>query len=102
MKSLLQGWRWGGSVSCTAGLCRDARILDKVKFSLNIFSSFQDSPKSTKSTTKPGSGSSGKDGGADNSEEVRLSPWIQQSVCATHLLATMTSFILAASGCSAR
>lgn len=52
------------------------------------FSSFQESPKSTKSTTKPGGGggsSSGKDGGAENSEEVRLSSWIQQCVCASHL-----------------
>lgn len=84
----LECCRGGGGVgqcSCTAGLCRDARILDEVKFSLNIFSSFQESPKSAKSTTKPGSGSSGKDGGTENSEEVRLSPWMQQSVCATHL-----------------
>ncbi|KAJ7419298.1 Serine/threonine-protein phosphatase 2A 56 kDa regulatory subunit delta isoform [Willisornis vidua] len=33
----------------------------------------EESPKSTKSTTKPGSSSSGKDGGAENSEEI--SPW---------------------------
>ncbi|XP_064915064.1 serine/threonine-protein phosphatase 2A 56 kDa regulatory subunit delta isoform isoform X4 [Patagioenas fasciata] len=31
----------------------------------------KESPKSTKSTTKPGSGSSGKDGGTENSEEAQ-------------------------------
>ncbi|KAM6367614.1 serine/threonine-protein phosphatase 2A 56 kDa regulatory subunit delta isoform 2-T2 [Alca torda] len=31
----------------------------------------KESPKSTKSTTKPGSGGSGKDGGAENSEEAQ-------------------------------
>lgn len=66
-------------------LQRGVTILHKAKFSLNVFSSFQESPKSTKSTTKPGSSSSGKDGGAENSEEVRLSPWLQQCACATHL-----------------
>lgn len=32
---------------------------------------FQEPPKSAKSTTKSSGGSSGKDGGAENSEEVR-------------------------------
>lgn len=67
-----------------------------------VFHHSQESPKSTKSTTKPGSGSSGKDGGAENSEEVRLSPWIQQCVCVARLRGGITSFILATSSCSSR
>lgn len=87
-------------------LCREMlKILNEVKFSLNVFSSFQESPKSTKSTTKPGSSSSsssGKDGGAENSEEVRLSPWVWQCACAAHLWGGIKSFILAPSSCSTR
>ncbi|XP_025924675.1 serine/threonine-protein phosphatase 2A 56 kDa regulatory subunit delta isoform isoform X3 [Apteryx rowi] len=47
------------------------KMLRKVKRSLSLFSSFQESPKSAKGTAKPGSGSSGKDGGAENSEEAQ-------------------------------
>lgn len=84
---------------CTAEVHKGARILHKVKSSLNMFSLFQESLKSTKSTTKPASSSSGKDGGVENLEEVRLFPWIRQC---TRAVRGMTSFILAASGCSAR
>jgi len=68
-------------------LPRDAGTLRRVRFALSVFSlSFQESPKSAKSTTKPGgSGGSGKDGGAENSEEVRLSPWVRQRACAARL-----------------